>query len=88
MTMRDLLVLAGTVFWEPSSLPALWRLAGCMRRAWRQRRLIMGRRKVSDEAMAQWFSFEPAAQPIHQTPASHPARHLLAPAVTLAGRTT
>jgi hypothetical protein len=38
--------------------------------------------------MAQWFSFEPAAQPIHQTPALHSARRLLAPAVTLAGRTT
>jgi len=88
MTLRDLLVLGGTLFWEPNSLPAFWRLAGCMRRAWRQRRLIMSRRKVSDEAMAQWFSFEPAAQPIHQTPALLPARHLLAPAVTLAGRTT
>ncbi|HEV3200615.1 MAG TPA: glycosyltransferase family 2 protein [Bryobacteraceae bacterium] len=88
MTVRDLLVLGGAMFWEPSSLPAFWRLAGCLRRAWRQRRLIMSRRKVSDEAMAQWFSFEPAAQPIHQTPVLHPARHLLAPAVTLAGRTT
>lgn len=88
MTARDLLVLGGALFWEPSSLPAFWRLAGCLRRAWRQRRLIMSRRKVSDDAMASWFSFEPAAQPIHQMAISEPARHLLRPAVTLAGRTT
>jgi GT2 family glycosyltransferase len=88
MTVRDLVVLGGALLWEPSSLPAFWRLAACARRAWRQRRLIMSRRKVSDEAMARWFSFEPAAQPIHQTPVSVTARHMLAPAVTLAGRTT
>ncbi|HTS25480.1 MAG TPA: glycosyltransferase family 2 protein [Bryobacteraceae bacterium] len=88
MTARDLVVLAATLFWEPASLPAFWRLAGCTRRAWRQRRWIMSRRKVSDEAMAGWFSFKPAAQPIHQSPDLQPARHLLAPAVTLAGRTT
>jgi GT2 family glycosyltransferase len=88
MTLRDILVLGGSMFWEPTSLPAFWRLGGCMRRAWRQRRTIMSRKKVSDEVIAQWFSFEPAAQPIHETPASIPARHLLEPAVTLAGRTT
>jgi len=65
MTLRDLVVLGGSIFWEPASLPAYWRLAKCFRRALRQRREIMSRRRVSDEALAQWFSFEPAALPMH-----------------------
>ncbi len=88
MTARDLLVLGGICLWEPSSLPALWRLVACMPRAWRQRRMIMSRRRVSDELMARWFSVEPAAQPIDVAPVPVPARRVLAPAVTLAGRAT
>ncbi|HLK69325.1 MAG TPA: glycosyltransferase family 2 protein [Bryobacteraceae bacterium] len=88
MTLRDLTVLGGVLFWEPSSLPALWRLAACLPRAWRQRRQIMSRKRVSDEVMAQWFSVEPAALPIDSTPAPIPARRILSPAVSLAGRAT
>lgn len=88
MTARDLLVLGGSALWEPSSLQAFWRLIRCAPRAWRQRRVIMSRRRVGDEAMAQWFSFEPASQPIHPAVTSVPARHVLSPAITLAGRTT
>ena len=88
MTLRDLVVLGGVLFWEPSSLPALWRFVKCVPRAWRQRRDIMRRRKVDDEVMTRWFSVEPAAQPLDSAPAPIPASGLLEPAVTLAGRST
>ncbi|MBZ5620671.1 MAG: glycosyltransferase family 2 protein [Acidobacteriia bacterium] len=88
MTARDLLVMGGSVFWEPTSLPAFWRLARCLPRAWRQRRHIMSRRRVDDEAMAQWFSARPAARPIHPAVVPLPERPVLTPAVTLVGRTT
>ncbi len=64
MTARDLVVLAGTLFWEPRSLPALWHAARCLPGALRKRRVIMRRRRVADDVLARWFSFHPAAQPL------------------------
>ncbi len=64
MTARDLLVAAGSLLAEPSSLPAFWHLARCLPRALRQRRAIMSRRRLSDAEMAQWFSYIPAARPV------------------------
>ena len=61
MTARDLLVLGGILVAEPRSLAALWRLATCLPRTVRSRRIIMSRRVATDQAMANWFSFEPAA---------------------------
>ena len=61
MTLRDLQVIGGTLLWEPSSLPALWKTARCLPRAIRKRKAIMSRRRVSDEEIARWFSFEPVA---------------------------
>ena len=61
-TWRDLLVVGGTLVWEPTSLAAFWRLAQCLPRALRWRKVIMSRRRVSDDVLSQWFSFEPAAQ--------------------------
>ena len=84
MTLRDLVVVGGTMFCEPTSLAAFWHVARALPRALRQRRLIMSRRRVSDDVLAQWFSFEPAAQPIHPAPAHEAARKILAPAVSLA----
>ena len=43
MTLRDLVVMGGSIFWEPSSLPAFWRVAKCLPRAVKQRRQIMAR---------------------------------------------
>ena len=63
-TVRDLLVVGGCLLWEQRSLPAFWRLAKCLPRALEQRRLIMTRRRVSDESLAQWFCAEPSAQPV------------------------
>jgi GT2 family glycosyltransferase len=92
-TLRDIVVLGGAIFWEPKSVPAFWHLARCIPRALRQRRTIMSRRRMSDEALAQWFSFEPAARPV--LAAAHDAafagqtarRRALTPAA-LAGRTS
>jgi GT2 family glycosyltransferase len=56
MTLRDLLVVGGSIFWEPSSLPAFWRVARCLPRAMKQRRQIMARRRVSDAELAEWFA--------------------------------
>jgi hypothetical protein len=63
-TVRDLLVVGGCLLWEQRSLPAFWRIAKCLPRALQQRRLIMNRRRVSDESLAQWFRTEPSAQPV------------------------
>ena len=44
------------MFWEPSSLPAFWRVAKCLPRALKQRRQIMARRRVSDEELVELFN--------------------------------
>jgi len=64
MTLRDAVVVVGTLFAEPRSLPAFWRLAQCLPNALRQRREIMGKRRVDDRVVADWFSFTPIAQPM------------------------
>ena len=68
MTMRDLVVIGGSLFWEPSSLPAFWHAAKCLPRAIRQRRIIMQRRRITDDDLAAWFDFAPASRPV-----GHPA---------------
>jgi hypothetical protein len=56
MTLRDLLVMGGAIFWEPASLPAFWRIAKCFPRALQQRRQIMARRRLSDEDLLELFN--------------------------------
>ncbi|MEZ5400615.1 MAG: glycosyltransferase family 2 protein [Bryobacteraceae bacterium] len=62
-TLRDLLVVGGCLFSEPSSLPAFWKAAACLPRSFKRRRQILARRRVSDDALAQWFSDTPAGRP-------------------------
>jgi GT2 family glycosyltransferase len=62
MTLRDLVVVAGCLLAEPRSLPAFWHLAKCAPTAWQRRRQIMSRKRISDEALARWFRFDPAAE--------------------------
>jgi len=69
MAARDLVVLGGAVFWEPTSLRAFWEVARAMPRAFRQRREIMSRRRVADDELAEWFRFTPAARPADRVPA-------------------
>ena len=54
-TARDLLVIGGCLFYEPSSLPAFWRLAECWPQAMAKRGCIMERRVASDDYLAAWF---------------------------------
>lgn len=77
MTARDLVVVAGCLFYEPRSLEAFLRLAGCLPRALRWRRAIMSRRRVDDGALAAWFNSRPASRPLDDRPRSSPA--ILAP---------
>src|SRR5579883_219201 len=63
MAARDLLVLGGSLFYEPHSARAWWHVARCLPRALRQRRIIMSRRRVADEELAEWFSPVPVARP-------------------------
>ncbi len=63
-TARDLMVLGGCLLTEPRSLPAFWHVAGCLRRTLARRRDIMHRRRVTDEAMAQWFQPRPSSLPL------------------------
>ena len=83
MTARDLLVVAGCLLSEPSSLAAFWQVAKGLRNALRRRHIIMSRRRVSDEAMARWFSFQPAAEPLHGQAALAPATGMLEAGVSL-----
>jgi GT2 family glycosyltransferase len=66
MTLRDLVVVGGCLFWEPTSLAAFWHVARLFPRAVHRRRLIMGRRRIGDAELARWFAFEPAALPMDQ----------------------
>ena len=59
MTARDLVVVGACLVCEQTSLAAFWHIARCLPRALRRRRAIMSRRRVSDDALACWFS--PAA---------------------------
>jgi GT2 family glycosyltransferase len=75
MTLRDLAVMGGSIFWEPSSLPAFWRVAKCLPRAVKQRRQIMARRRVSDEELVDLFATpeETSPQPALALPRPAPS---------------
>jgi GT2 family glycosyltransferase len=79
MLLRDLVVVGGSLFWEPSSARALWQFGRCLPRALRQRREIMARRRVSDADLASWFSFAPAARPVRPAPGIPSRKPVLRP---------
>jgi GT2 family glycosyltransferase len=62
MTLRDLAVIGACLLTEQRSLKAFAHLVHCWKRAWNQRRWIMKRRTVSEEALAAWFRFEPVVE--------------------------
>jgi GT2 family glycosyltransferase len=64
MIARDVLVLGGSLLWEPSSLKAFWEVVKCLPRAFRHRRVIMSRRRVADDELAAWFAFTPTSRPV------------------------
>jgi GT2 family glycosyltransferase len=63
ITTRDLLVVGACFVHEHSSLKALWFLAKNWRRFLEKRREIMKRRRVTDDYMASWFSYQPVSRP-------------------------
>ena len=68
ITTRDLVVIGCCLVREQSSLKGLWYVACNWRRALEKRAEIMKRRRVSDEYMASWFSYEPVSKPAPSTP--------------------
>jgi GT2 family glycosyltransferase len=73
ITARDIVVVGCCLLREHSSLEAFAFLARNWRRTWAKRRQIMARRRVSDEYMASWFSYEPVSLPAPK-PQKLPAR--------------
>ena len=73
VTVRDLGVLGYCLLVEHSSLPAFWLLGRAWSRAWRKRRWIQQRRRVSDRELARWFRFRPVSFPIPEQVVSVPA---------------
>jgi len=60
ITWRDLVVVAGCLLREFSSLRAFLLLARAWPRAWKKRRIIMQRRRATDDALFGWFRSTPA----------------------------
>jgi hypothetical protein len=66
ITSRDLLVLAGCLLREHSSLSAFGHVMKNLRKAWRKRQAISARRRVSESYMARWFSPQPVSFPLQR----------------------
>jgi GT2 family glycosyltransferase len=79
ITGRDLLVVGCCVLREHTSLKAFWYLATNWRRFVEKRRVIMSRRRVSDEYMASWFRYKPVSRPAPKRPARVLAQTTAAP---------
>ncbi|WP_321473950.1 glycosyltransferase family 2 protein [uncultured Paludibaculum sp.] len=69
-TARDLLIVGGCLFYEPTSLSAFWHALKALRRTVRKRRAIMARRRVTDEYLASWFQQSATARPVPKTAVS------------------
>lgn len=63
ITGRDLVVIGACLLHEHTSLTAFFYLARNWRRVWAKRREIMNRRRVQDDYISSWFSFEPVSRP-------------------------
>jgi GT2 family glycosyltransferase len=63
ITGRDLVVIGACLLHEHTSLRAFFYLARNWRRFWTKRREIMKRRRVQDDYISSWFSFDPVSRP-------------------------
>ncbi|HVY93097.1 MAG TPA: glycosyltransferase family 2 protein [Bryobacteraceae bacterium] len=63
ITARDIVVVSCCLLWEHTSLRAFSFVFSNWRRVMEKRREIMSRRRVSNEYMASWFSFQPVSKP-------------------------
>src|SRR5579862_6025188 len=73
ITSRDLVVICACLVREHTSLKAFWYLARNWRRVLTKRAEIMKRRRVKDDYLASWFSYEPVSRP-----AAKPTARMLA----------
>src|SRR5579862_9180189 len=73
ITTRDLVVFGACLVREHTSLKAFWYLARNWRRVLTKRAEIMKRRRVKDDYLASWFSYEPVSRP-----AAKPTARMLA----------
>jgi hypothetical protein len=65
---RDIVVIGCCITREHSSLRGFWYVARNWKRVLAKRQHIMERRRVSDEYMASWFSYQPVSKPAPETP--------------------
>jgi len=63
ITARDVVVVSCCLVWEHSSLKAFPFLFRNWKSVMTKRREIMQRRRVDDDYMASWFSFQPVSKP-------------------------
>jgi len=70
ITGRDLVVIAACLLHEHSSLKAFAYVLKNWRRVLVKRREIMNRRRVEDDDLASWFSFQPVSRPAPKPSAS------------------
>jgi GT2 family glycosyltransferase len=74
ITARDLVVVGACLLHEHGSLKAFWYLARNWRRVIEKRREIMKRRRVKDDYISSWFSYEPVSRPAPRPTARAVAR--------------
>jgi GT2 family glycosyltransferase len=74
ITWRDTVVLSCCLLREHSSLKAFGYVLRNWRRVLEKRHEIMRRKRVSDEYMASWFSYDPISKPAPKTPVRQVAR--------------
>jgi GT2 family glycosyltransferase len=74
ITWRDAVVMGCCLVREHSSLKAFWYVARNWRRVLQKRAEIMRRRRVSDEYLAAWFSYEPVSKPAPRVPVRSTSR--------------
>lgn len=72
ITARDLVVVGCCLLREHTSLKAFWYVARNWKRVLAKREQIMARKRVTDEYMASWFSYEPVSRPAAKPPSSKP----------------
>ena len=74
ISVRDIVVLGACMLREHTSLKAFWYLARNWRRVVAKRAEIMKRRRVKDDYLASWFSYEPVSRPAPKPSARQIAR--------------
>ncbi len=79
ISARDVVVIAGCVLKERSSLAAFALIAKMRKRTWQKRTHIMQHRRASDAYINAWFSYSPTSHPIAIQAAAEREREKIAP---------